>query len=170
MTSRGPQPPIPFSEIELDGIRFRIPRGWEGRIRRQFATRGETTHPVVHAATVPLPPERGDFGSNVVETLGPRDVFVSLVEYGEEAVGTALFPTMDDFPRHLDISSFRTNQLQRLIPGQGGLQRFFTLRGRAFCLFVVLGSMAMRGQLGEEVDALLEGIYVIDPETSSHIR
>ena len=38
-------------------------------------------------------------------------------------------------------TAFDRNSLQRAVPGQSGLQQFFTHRGRAFCLYVVLGSL-----------------------------
>jgi hypothetical protein len=52
--------------------------------------------------------------------------------------------------------------LQRLIPGQSGVQRFFSERGRAFCLYVVIGSHSSRRALVEEVNRLLATLEV-DP-------
>ena len=45
----------------------------------------------VHAATFPLPPVRGDYGSGAVEIMGPDDVFVSLLEFGPSSAGSPLF-------------------------------------------------------------------------------
>lgn len=115
--------------------------------------------PVLHAATVALPAERGDFGSGVVELLGVDDVFVSLVEYGEEEAGSKLFKE-GLLPRQLGPDLFRTSQLQRWQPGQAGLQVFFSVDGRAFCLYVVLGSFNRRGELVKEVNALLAGLAI----------
>jgi len=115
--------------------------------------------PVLQAATVPLPAERGDFGSGVVELLGPQDVFVSLVQYGDMEVGTRLFKD-GARPRQLTADQFRTNQLQRWQPGQAGLQVFFTDAGRAFCLYVVLGSFGERVRLVGEVNRLLVGLRI----------
>ena len=41
----------------------------------------ETTHAVVHAATFPLPRERGDYGDGAVQRMSDTDVFVALVEF-----------------------------------------------------------------------------------------
>jgi hypothetical protein len=112
----------------------------------------------LHAATVPLPEERGDFGSNVTPTLGPDDVFVSLFEYDPTSAGTALFATRGR-PR-LTPADFRGNQLQRTIPGQSGVQHFYTENGRAFCLYVVLGSHARRATLVRKANAVIETLTV----------
>jgi hypothetical protein len=119
------------------------PTGWEATIYRRSAGAGERTYPILHAATVPLPAERGDYGSGLVETLGPEDVFVSVLEFGPEAAGTALFRTLTAVPG-VTPDAYRPRQLQRTILGQAGVQRFFTVAGRAFCLYSVIGSVAHR--------------------------
>jgi hypothetical protein len=146
--------------IRKDEISLRVPDGWEASIRRRTET-GDGQHlPMLHAATVPLPDERGDYGSGVVETLGATDVFISLVEFGPEAVGTALFPVVETFPVAIDAAEFRTNQLQRAIPGQAGKQVFFSYRDRAFCLYVVLGSFALREGLAGRATEIIAGVEV----------
>jgi hypothetical protein len=147
--------------VEAHGLIVVVPSGWEVRLRRSLDDgEGVVSYPVVHAATVPLPPDRGDYGSNVVESLGTHDVFVSLVEFGEEAVDTDLFPKVEAFPETIDASGFHPRQVQRLIPGQAGQQVFFTFGGRAFCLYVVLGSYAMVNQVLPTVEGLLAGIAI----------
>ena len=47
-------------------------------------------------------------------------------------------------PRALSPDDFSPGVLQRAIRGQAGVQRFFHEPGRAFCLYVVLGSFARR--------------------------
>ena len=93
---------------------------------------------MLHLANFALPPARGDFGTGAVETMGEQHVFVSLVEYDAEEADRPLFAARG-FPR-LTVRDFAPNQLQRRIAGQLGCQRFFTERGRAFCLYTVLGS------------------------------
>lgn len=137
--------------------------GWEVRIRRRRADSrapAARPRPILHAATVPLPEERGDFGSNVTPALGPDDVFVSLFEYDPEAAGTPLFASRGR-PR-LTPADFRSNQLQRAVPGQSGVQHFYTENGRAFCLYVVLGSHARRAALVHKANALI-GTLTVDP-------
>lgn len=148
----------------MEGITAEVLAGWEVRIRK---ARGsfpeEVTKPVLHAATVPLPPDRADFGDGVVEILGPEDVFVSLVEYGPDAVNSALFAPTDVFPPVLQPAELRPMQLQRVIPGQAGKQVFFSYRGRAFCLYIVVGSAALVDSLTDKANRLVGGIQIADP-------
>jgi hypothetical protein len=55
---------------------------------------------------------------------------------------------------------FHRNQLQRRLRGQAGVQRFFTLNGRPFCLYVVLGSIARSHELVTKANQLLRGLSV----------
>ena len=51
-------------------------------------------------------------------------------------------------------------QLQRLLEGQGGVQRFFTVAGRAFCLYVVFGSFARRVRTIPVVNSILDTLTI----------
>lgn len=103
-----------------------------------FGHPGESFNPVVHLATFPLRPGRGDFGTGAVEAMGPQDAFVSLLEYDCDEAHRPLFAATG-MPR-LVHREFAGNALQRRLPGQLGCQRFFTARGRPFCVYAVLGS------------------------------
>jgi hypothetical protein len=87
------------------------------------------------------------------------DVFMTLFEYGPESAGTPLFET-EGIPRQLAAREFDRNALQRAMPGQSGLQRFFTHNGRAFCLYVVLGSHVDRADILPNVNAVLETLEI----------
>jgi hypothetical protein len=144
----------------MDGIEVDVPAGWECRIRRGGKHEDSATiMPVLHAATVPLPSDRADYGGGVVEKLSDGDVFVALIEFGEEAVGSALYPEVDQFPS-VDQSLFHPFRLQRRISGQAGTQVFFTYRGRAFCLYVVLGSFGRRVSLAARANQLIRTMAV----------
>ncbi len=153
--------------VSLDGLTVTVPQAWEARISRS-TTAAETgqTWPVAHVATIPLPAQRGDYGSNVVERLGPEDIFVSLVEFGPEAVDTALFPRVDVMPDGIEPNEFQPNQLQRILPGQAGKQVFFTYQDRAFCLYVVFGSFARRTGLSQRLSELLQQMTIAPRENS----
>ena len=114
----------------------------------------------MHAATVPLPEGRGDFGGDVTGRLGEQDVFVALFEYEPEAVGSPLFSSRGR--PDVDAADFSPAGLQRSIAGQSGRQYFFQEAGRAFCLYVVLGSHVRRAGLLREVRSVLETLAV-DP-------
>ena len=151
------------------GIKADIPPGWDARIYRRgdavvasgaaAAARhaGGTTHAILHAASFPLPLERGDFGSGAVEIMQSDDVLVVLIEYHPDAASTAMFRA-SGLPRSLHPRAFSPTILQRMLPGQAGTQVFFNEAGRAWCLYVVLGSFADRARLVARVNALLSTI------------
>jgi hypothetical protein len=147
--------------LEHGGVRLALPDGWEARARLQPAGRpGYRGNLLLHAATIPLPAERGDFGSGVVEHLGPDDVFVSLFEYDRDDAGKALFAA-----RGLPVlrpSHFSTAHLQRTQLGRSGGQWFFQVAGRPFCLFVVLGSHSRRVAGAARATGLLHRMSVLE--------
>ncbi len=147
--------------LTLNGVGVEVPAGWECRIRQGSPDDVGTSMPVLHAATVPLPSERADYGGGVVEQLTDGDVFVSLIEFGPEAVGTKLYPVVAEIPV-VTPDMFHPFQLQRRIRGQAGKQSFFTLNDRAFCLYVVVGSFARRAGLASQANLLIENL-VIEP-------
>lgn len=168
--------------FDRSGIAVTLPPGWEAALhRREQAPAGAqlqalsdrvlaatapdaTTHPVLHAASFPLPPDRGDYGSGAVDVMTATDVLITLVEFHPDATATALFATPGP-PRALTSDDFGAQSLQRVLTGQSGCQRFFSASGRAFCLYVVLGSHARRHLLVPVVNALLETLE-ITPEPS----
>lgn len=141
------------------GLTVDLPTGWEGQLFRRFSDDGSVTHPVLHSATFPLPPDRGDFGSGAVELMRPDDVLVVLFEYGEAETTAPLFTQRRGRPRP-QPADFNPRALQRTLPGQSGCQYFFTENGRAFCLYVVLGSHAQRARLVPRVHALLDALDI----------
>ena len=160
-------------DISGHGISVALPGGWEGRISRQSDPTGpivqqgrtisnvnEKNFPVTHLANFALPGGRGDFGSGAVDVMGPANVFIALNEYGPECVDTPLFARLDQVPQALTAGQFSPNQLQRAIPGQAGLQRFFTVNGRAFVLFVVLGGAGNASALVPQANAVLSAVTV----------
>lgn len=145
--------------LRAAGLAVTPPAGWEASIYRRSPDPGQQTYPVMHAATVPLPSGRGDYGGGLVELLGPDDVFVGILEFGPSAVGTPLFSGLQAVPG-LTPDAFRPRQLQRTIRGQAGAQRFFTTVGRAFCLYAVIGSVANRMLLTDRVNQLIGSFRV----------
>jgi hypothetical protein len=171
------------------GINTTLPAGWEGRIMKRaepgagegggpspkFATptsgdqaflaagraSSERTYPVVHLANFAIPDDRGDFGSGAVELMSTDNLFITLFEFGPESVGQPMFATQG-MPRNLTAADFKPNMLQRTIEGQSGFQEFFTENGRAFCLFIAIGSHSNRLALANKANAALATI-VIDP-------
>jgi hypothetical protein len=144
------------------GLAVELPRGWEGAISWREAGEGETTHPVLHAGSFPLPSQRGDFGSRAVDRMGPQDAFVVVLEYHPDSVGNQLFARVG-LPRALDPGDFSTSALQRPVVGQAGTQAFFNEAGRAFCLYVVLGAYRNRTRVLPTVNQVLGRIRIDGP-------
>lgn len=139
------------------GISVDLPNGWDGRIYSRETPAG--TRAALHAATFPLPADRGDFGSGAAELMGEGDVLVVLLEYDPAVVDQALFQS-DGVPSRLDPGAFSPTVLQRSIPGQAGSQTFFQANGRAFCLYVVVGQVANRARLASVANQVVGGIRI----------
>lgn len=141
------------------GLTVDLPPGWDVRIKRQEASvAGRLGNALLHAATVPMPTERGDFGSGVVDLLRPDDVFVSLLEYDPEEAAEPLFAAKGlPVPRPSDFS---TGSMQRPQGTQSGVQYFFAHQGRAFCCHIVVGSHARRAAGAARAAELLARITV----------
>lgn len=159
-----------MADLRAHGIGVGLPAGWDGRITVRSDGAPENvisasgthvaalqTRPVVHLANFGLPNDRGDFGSGAVELMGDGDVFVVIFEHEPEAVNTKLFATVG-MPRTLQAGEFDPYTCRRGIPGQSAYQGFFQESGRAFCLYVVLGSHARRNRLVPLVNRVLAGV------------
>ena len=175
-------PKPPADTLSGYGLSVALPPEWEGRIFRRVESTavftpqarsaatdgrgaggwaGEQTHPVMHLATFGLPAQRGDYGSGAVEIMGAADVFVALLEFGPECLGSALFSAVGVPTVRAD--SFDPQALQRRLPGQAGCQLFFTAAGRPWCVYVVIGDARRAAAASTRVNALLAGLKVEAP-------
>jgi len=123
------------------------------------AAAGPTTPPVVHLATFPLPPDRGDYGNGAVDHMGTEDIFIALCEFDEEASRSALYAA-EGIPT-LTAADFDTSTLHRSFPNHSGCQKFFHVGSRSFCLYVVLGSHNFRNPLVRRVNELIAQIDIV---------
>jgi hypothetical protein len=146
-----------MTSLRAHGIAATLPDGFEGRIFVRPAAAGESSYPVAHFATFPLPHDVGDFGSGAVTVMGPDDIFAVLFEYGPESVGRQLF-ARQGMQRSLAPGDFRPILLRRALGGQSGTQWFFTEAGRPFTFYAVLGSHARRSALVPRVNELLAAL------------
>jgi hypothetical protein len=162
------------TELAAHGLSIAPPEGWEGRIFRRAeagqmvaasevagpaAPMGEETYPVVQVATVVVPVDSADYGSDVVEALGPDDALIVLKEFSPADAGQPLFERAG-MPRALGVGDFSPSTLQRSLDGQGGHQTFFNENGRAFCLYVVLGRFDNRHTVVPQVNEVLGTVTV----------
>ncbi|MDT4905661.1 MAG: hypothetical protein QOH52_3677 [Pseudonocardiales bacterium] len=174
----------PRTRVAAHGLHVDLPQRWEARLylRDQpvesagsdepavrflgarvthpaaYGHPGASTNPVLHLANFALPPGRGDFGTGAVELMRDEHAFVSLLEYDREEVDRPLFAARG-LPRP-SARDFAPNALQRRLAGQLGCQRFFTENGRAFCLYVVLGSRRHAPVLVDEVHDVIDNLKV----------
>jgi hypothetical protein len=148
-----------MTRLSGEGITVDLPPRWEGAIGRSSELEdGAVRNVVAHFASFPLPPRRGDFGGGAVDLMEPNDALVVLFDYGASAVGSALF-AFEGLPT-INAGHFDRDVLQKSIPGQSGVQRFFTVSGRAFCLYVVVGSHIDRAEILPQVQQLLGSVRI----------
>jgi hypothetical protein len=106
-----------------------------------------------------LPAERADYGDGAVQLMGADDVFVALVEFAPAAAGTALFAARG-WPRPLAGGDFSRATLQHPLAGQAGAQRWFTVAGRPWCLYAVVGAWERRAPLAARANAFVRAVTV----------
>jgi hypothetical protein len=157
-----------MAAIAAGGVSIDLPAGWDGQIRaaegpaplgaRAAGAPNPPSPSILHAASFPLPAERGDYGSGAVELMGGSDILVCLLEHEPAAADTVLFQR-EGLPR-LHASRFSPQSMQRAIAGMAGTQHFFQVGGRPFCLYVVVGSWTTRGPLVREADTVVRSIQI----------
>jgi hypothetical protein len=165
-----------MTRLVAHGLGVTLPERWEARVRRRQEPEVDETRErtlavqerredarafaVLHMASFPLPEERDDFGGNFTPAMRSSDTFMTLFEYGPDAVHKPLFSSRG-VPR-VTAQMFSPNRLQRRRPGQLGCQLFFNTGGRAFCLYVVAGSRASLPRIVAQVNAALADLEVED--------
>ena len=148
--------------MSSEGIEVEVPQGWDGEIFRrrdpEVRARGRRAEerPVLHMGNFPLPADRGDFGSGAADIMRAENLLVVLFEYEPEAASTALF-SESGLPE-VGPDDFSPSRMQHPIGGQSGAQYFFSQGGRAFCLYIVMGSHARRQQVIPELRQVLRTI------------
>jgi hypothetical protein len=168
------------ARVSSSGITVEVPAGWEAQIdaaagewggeaalgagapQAAVATAlddGSIRRTVVHLANYPLPPGRGDYGGGAVEVMRTGDVFMALFEHDPIGAGAALFAA-EGVPQGLRVADFDPAVLQRDVSGGSGLQRFFHVGGRAFCLYVVVGSHVDRRDAIPTINAVLASLEI----------
>jgi hypothetical protein len=136
------------------GIHIDVPHGWEARIYKR--PQGD---PTLHAGNFPLPVDDGDFGSEAVARMPNEGIFIAVTEYRGDMAGQPLF-AHTGVPIPVADSDLSAQGLQRTIPGQSGAQRFFTEKGRPFCLYVVVGSSPSPWKLLKQANTVLKSLSI----------
>ena len=148
-----------MSTVTGHGIAVAAGAGWDVRIFRRPPAPPESTHAVLHAATFALPATIGDYGDGAVDLMSAHDVFVALVEFDPSSTSSALFASRG-FPPPFVADDIQRGAVQRAIGEQAGVQRFFSAKGRAWCLYVVVGSYQARASLVDRANGLIAAIKV----------
>jgi len=144
--------------LTAHGIHVTLPAGWSGRV---FARqRGAAT---LHAGNFTLALDDAEFGTTSTAWMRPGGAFVALTEYrpgsGLEP-GAGLFASRR-LPLPLDPTAFSERTLAHPLPGQLGMQHFFTTAGRPFCLYVVVaGGRSHRRRQLTAVNHLLHSLKI----------
>ena len=156
-----------MSRLDAHGVSIDVPAGWEAELSIQpdpstldpAADRLPAPLVVLHAANFSLPAERGDYGSEAVEIMGRNGIFAALVEFDGASAATVLFAA-EGVPTPLAADDFGPDQLHLSMPGQAGLQQFFHVGSRAWCLYAVIGSHSLRGVLVPELNRVLSDLSI----------
>jgi len=158
---------VGVNRLAAHGVSLEVPAGWEAELSTQqdpaaldpdLQLGAKSQLVVVHAANFSLPTERGDYGRGAVEAMDANSIFVTLIEFPAASVDRQLFAAAG-LPTRLRPADFAADQVQRSLPGQAGVQRFFHVgagvKRRPFCLYAVLGAYSKRAMLVAELNRLL---------------
>ena len=117
------------------GVAVDVHPGWEARVWRPDALPPAVPGAVVRLANFPLPVTKNTYAAEVADDLRPGDVLVSLVELDPALADRGLYAGQG-VPR-VRADDLDARALQAAGPGRLGVQRFFSLHGRAFSLYVM---------------------------------
>jgi hypothetical protein len=125
--------------LSKQGISVDLPSGWEGRAFVPEAPPPALTFPVLHAANFAMAPDNSSYAGRLAADMDAAGTLFSLVEFDPALAGDALFEE-GRLPIALRLDDLNPSALQVRRPGHAGAQRFFAAAGRAFCLYVVVGT------------------------------
>ena len=149
-----------MQKLTRQGVEIELPNGWDGRIyRRQSDASAGVTRRALHAANFALPTNLGDYAVGAVERMSTGDVLVVLLEFDPDSAGRGLF-SAEGLPTGLTAPDFSPSAMPRAIPGRTASQWFFSLAGRAFCLYVVLGSHTSRAAMMPLVNQIVASLKI----------
>ena len=140
-------------------MEIELPDGWDARIYQREAEVEAVTRRALHAANFALPTGLGDYAVGAVEQMTTGDVLVVLLEFDPDRSGQGLFRN-EGLPTGLGAGDFSPTAMPKAIPGRTAAQWFFSLDGRAFCLYVVLGSHTQRADMMDLVNRVVETVRI----------
>ena len=150
-----------MSELRAYGISLAIHRGWEARVWVPDLPPPAENHPVVRLANFALPSSRNTYAEDVADGLRPGQVVASLAEFSPSLADRGLYQPQG-VPR-VRADDLDPRAVQRQGHGRAGVQRFFSVRGRAFSLYVVARQGDGLSEALAALDAQLHAL-VVDPQ------
>ncbi|HJV09553.1 MAG TPA: hypothetical protein VJ653_07720 [Acidimicrobiales bacterium] len=145
--------------LSRQGLEIELPDGWDARIYQREAEVEAITRRALHAANFALPTGLGDYAVDAVEQMTTGDVLVVLLEFDPDRAGQGLFRN-EGLPAGLGAGDFSPTAMPRAVAGRTAAQWFFSLNGRAFCLYVVLGTHAGRADLLPLVNQVVQTLKI----------
>ena len=164
--------------IAAHGIEATLPSGWDGRIYGRprvapgpspraalpgFDGEIEGRIATLHAASFPLTGAEGDFGADATMRMPDHAAFLALVEYQPDdnlVPGTGLFASRE-IPRGLQPEEFSPATMLVSRRNQAGLQRFFTVGERPFCVYAVIGSRHSAARIVPDLSEVLRSLVIV---------
>jgi hypothetical protein len=117
------------------GVAVEVYPGWEARVWRPEVAVPAVPGAVLRLANFPLPVTKNTYAAEVADDLRPGDVLVSLVELDPSLADRGLYAAQG--VPSVRVDDLDPRALQAAGPGRLGVQRFFSLRGKAFSLYVM---------------------------------
>ena len=128
-----------MTRLDSHGIAIDVPRGWEGRIFVPDLAPPAINLPILHLTDAILTVERSSYAPELANRAGGTGILVALLEFDHTLADVGLYePQGLKLPLPRDRFHPKALQFPSLV--QEGHQRFFSWGGRAFCLYVVLGT------------------------------
>jgi hypothetical protein len=147
-----------MTELRAHGIALAIRRGWEAQVWVPDLPPPAENHPVVRLANFALPSSRNTYAEDVADALRPSQVVASLAEFSPALADRGLYAPQG-VPR-VHANELDRRAVQRQAPDRAGVQRFFSVRGRAFSLYVVAREGDGLDDALRDLDAQLHGLVV----------
>ena len=117
------------------GVVVEIRPGWEARVWRPHVAPPAVPGAVLRLANFALPVTKNTYAAEIADDLLPGHVLVSLVELDPALADRGLYAAQG--APTIGIDDLDPRALQAGGPGRLGVQRFFSLHGRAFSLYVM---------------------------------
>ena len=147
-----------MTQLRAHGLALTVRRGWEARIWLPDHPPPAENRPVVRLANFALPSTKDTYAEDVADALRPGQVVASLVEFAPRLADRGLYAPQG--VPSLDVEDLDPRAVQRHLAGRSGLQRFFSLRGRAFSLYVIARDGAGLRETFRELQTQLHALVV----------